>query len=299
MVAAIISSGLFGTPPTTRTRILLSDARDGRSCLRTRDVITRVDLLYRHLGFNLQAITSFNQSFFHPSVRGLRVSGEAYLRVGCSEMPAVDLTGSPDPSSIVCDCFSPGARLEAGWGIEDADVELFIRMQELLPSRGARIFVIGNAFGYSALVLGLLFATPTSAGSVDIIDAELEGDCNIAGSWLTRKLVNVADLNVNLFRGKSPEDVLSAARSPRYNLAFIDGEHSGSQLVKDFEAVVPLLREAAFVVLHDVGWWGLHGAVEKLPPDWHRHTVRGLAYKNLLGTVLLSRGVDPALYRGL
>jgi hypothetical protein len=192
----------------------------------------------------------------------------------------------------------------------DADVELLARIQaEILPGPGRRVFVIGNAFGYSTIIVGLLFASQSngdggrgngfvgggrggasSSGSVDVIDAETEASCNHVGSMLTRSVANASRLDVALSSGMSPQDVPGAMRSPRYDLAFIDGEHTGPQLAKDFAVVAPRMAPRGVVVLHDVGFFNLHEAVAGLPPEWHRHAVRGRAYKNLVGTVLLHRG---------
>ena len=80
-------------------------------------------------------------------------------------------------------------------------------------------------------------------------------------------------------------------------VVFIDGEHTNDQLEADFAAVESRLASVAVVVLHDVGLYDLHVGVARLPSSWNRHVVRGRAYKNLVGTVLLHRGFPEGVFR--
>merc|ERR1712232_510247 len=103
-------------------------------------------------------------------------------------------------SASVCMCMHPGQFFYTGWGVMDADIEVFVHLRSVLPSPDIHVFAIGNAFGYSTIVLGLLFARQ-GTGSVDVIDAETEAGCNHIGSLLTRTIANASKLNVALSIG--------------------------------------------------------------------------------------------------
>ena len=177
--------------------------------------------------------------------------------------------------------------LDVGGGVEDGDVEVFVRVARVLGKRNASVFAIGNAFGYSSVILGLLFR----GGAVDVLDAEVEGACNAAGSALTRAIARASGCPITLTAPAfSPADVPAAARSAPYDLAFIDGPHTDEQLRADFHAVEPYLAHRAVVVLHSVGHAELGAGVRSLPAAWERVMVRGKFFKNLLGTAVLHRG---------
>jgi len=204
-----------------------------------------------------------------------------------------DSLAASAPGQEVCECLgSIAGRLDTGKGISDSDAELFFRLRRGMPEH-ARAFVIGNAFGFSTILLGVLFSS--GGGSVDAIDAEMEGGCNKMGSYVTRRIALANHLDVKLTNGFSPHDVPAAMRFAQYDLAFIDGQHTVPQLLADFAAVEPYMAEKAFIVLHDVGYCDLWAAVGDLPLSWGRKLIRGVRYKNLLGTVLLHRGF-PAGY---
>merc|ERR1712107_109245 len=196
---------------------------------------------------------------------------------------AARLAGCPHPSDYrpylspwdeICGCLSGKYRvLPTGGGLLNADVEVFLRIRDLLPATHTRAFVIGNAFGYSAMVLGLLIANTHemggAAGSVDVIDAEVEGECNRAGTFITRAVANASGVDIALTKGRSPEDVPLAMRSKTYDLAFLDGKHTVMQLSLDFAAVetVPVdvwqhgaLRRGAFKT-----WLGQHSYIVDFP----------------------------------
>jgi predicted O-methyltransferase YrrM len=209
---------------------------------------------------------------------------------GCS-------TGKPDNvPEVVCECLTGGHLLDTGAGFEDADAEIFVHLRRVMPRRNISVFAIGNAFGYSTTFLGLLFAQ-AGHGFVDVIDAENEGGCNAAGTWLTSALAAEASIDVRLTVGHSPDQIPKAVRAPFvYDIAFIDGWHSYDQLLADFEALEPYMAPKSVMVLHDVGLFELYSAVEKMSMAWQRHYARGRAYKNLVGTMLLYRGFPKGVF---
>ena len=142
-----------------------------------------------------------------------------------------------------------------GGGLFPYDVELIARLSELQPNIRT-IFGIGNAFGLSTLTLARLFPLAT----VDVMDAEVEGRNNSAGSSVTRAIASENGLRVNVHQGFSPRDVpaimdkLNIQRGGRaIDLAFIDGRHTDSQQVADFVALAGYMNQTEHTfVLHDV-----------------------------------------------
>eukprot|EP00929_Paragymnodinium_shiwhaense_P035668 TRINITY_DN19219_c0_g1_i2.p1 TRINITY_DN19219_c0_g1~~TRINITY_DN19219_c0_g1_i2.p1 ORF type:complete len:185 (-),score=8.72 TRINITY_DN19219_c0_g1_i2:148-702(-) len=73
--------------------------------------------------------------------------------------------------------------LLTGSAMEPADTELFLRISSFLTPR--RIFGVGNAWGFSTIMLGSIF--PSAA--IDIIDAAAEGRDNLHGIHITREVL--------------------------------------------------------------------------------------------------------------
>eukprot|EP00929_Paragymnodinium_shiwhaense_P032075 TRINITY_DN17851_c0_g1_i11.p1 TRINITY_DN17851_c0_g1~~TRINITY_DN17851_c0_g1_i11.p1 ORF type:complete len:434 (-),score=46.42 TRINITY_DN17851_c0_g1_i11:778-2079(-) len=280
-----------GRPP-------LSDRRNASGCSRTIRAVRHVDRLYDGHGIAVVPCDMFVPVYVQ-SGRFTIVLQTAEEKSGCAAWRAQGEPASRDSpvlgklDSQICKCFVESNVLGTGIGLLDADVELFVNLIPLLQ-KPTRVFVIGNAFGYSTILLGHL--VKEGGGSVDVIDAESEGDCNRAGSWLTRKVAKQDNLDIQLMAGLSPKGVPDAARSKEYELAFIDGLHTVDQLVLDFEAVEPLMSKRAVIVCHDVGFAGMEAAFDRIPLVWRRHWVRGRKYKNLAGTVLLHRGYTPDFF---
>eukprot|EP00927_Polykrikos_kofoidii_P063418 TRINITY_DN58222_c0_g1_i1.p1 TRINITY_DN58222_c0_g1~~TRINITY_DN58222_c0_g1_i1.p1 ORF type:complete len:365 (-),score=48.40 TRINITY_DN58222_c0_g1_i1:98-1192(-) len=310
VVQVSLANGAFEVGDAAGGRHPLNSAASGAcasdiSCVHTatRRLVETVDQLYLERGLKVHKVTGV----FSPVTGGalgsrvLEITPTALALAGCS--PTVsDATrrrrsGVLGPSEITCRCLRVGPNFPSAWGLMDADIELFVRLRGMLRPR-TNVFVIGNAFGYSTLVLGLLFASRRGVnqnfggGKVDVIDAEVAttGICDQMGSLLTRALVNASDLDVALSLGFSPRDVPNSMRSATYDLAFVDGNHTPSSLHRDFAVLAPRMAPRAVVVLHDVLLFGLLGVVKRLPRDWKRRIVQGRFYQNHAGTVLLHRG---------
>lgn len=136
--------------------------------------------------------------------------------------------------------------LWTGGGCSPSDALLFTCISRLISPNA--IFIIGNAFGLSTFILADLF--PTS--HIDVIDAESEGADNSLGSDLTRRIAAAHFPNVHLTKGYSPQEISKAARSAKYQFAFVDGLHTDEQMVADFDGLRPILDTSAVVVFHDV-----------------------------------------------
>lgn len=173
--------------------------------------------------------------------------------------------------------------------MEWADVEVFVQLKRFLNPQN--IYGIGNAFGFSTLVLSTIW----SDASVDIIDAGTEGANNKAGIDLTNKIANDKHMNVKVFQGLSPKQVPSSMRSSVYELAFIDGAHFPANLRADFGAVLPYMAERCIIVCHDIGMlWQLSEVIyRELAPNNPAFTYvmyHGSNFQNFLGTGFFHRG---------
>eukprot|EP00928_Gymnodinium_smaydae_P037281 TRINITY_DN25909_c0_g1_i2.p1 TRINITY_DN25909_c0_g1~~TRINITY_DN25909_c0_g1_i2.p1 ORF type:complete len:207 (+),score=29.50 TRINITY_DN25909_c0_g1_i2:302-922(+) len=139
------------------------------------------------------------------------------------------------------------------------DLEIFLRIARFLTVR--RAFVIGNAWGYSAIALAALF----NGSAVDVLDGGQEGADNMRGIDLTSLVASQAHLDVSVTLGFSPQATPRALRGSlgSYDLVFIDAGHSDRQVLADFAAVIPYLAPSAAVVFHDAGLWDLWGGIAR------------------------------------
>jgi predicted O-methyltransferase YrrM len=165
----------------------------------------------------------------------------------------VDL-GNPSRLYAILLDGAGGRRMATGGGLSVADVMLFTGLSRAISPKA--IFVIGNAFGLSTFVLAELFPEAL----IDVIDAESEGADNLSGSELTRSISAEHYPNVNLTAGYSPQDIPRAVRADRYQLVFVDGLHTNTQMVQDFRGVLPILSSDCVVVFHDVALCGMQTA---------------------------------------
>jgi len=180
-------------------------------------------------------------------------------------------------------------NMTTGGGMEWADVELFLKLRDIQSP--SSIYGIGNAFGFSTLVLASIF----EKASIDIIDAGIEGKDNVAGIDLTNQIALEESLNVKVYKGFSPQDVPASMRSGIYQLAFIDGKHTPGNLRHDFAAILPHMATKCIIVCHDIG---LVPALTELVkkelmldnPDFNFAQYNGTNFKNILGTGLFYRG---------
>jgi hypothetical protein len=153
--------------------------------------------------------------------------------------------------------------------------------------RPHRLFVIGNALGWSSLALGLL----NPQGRVLAIDA----GSDLSAAWgieLTNSLARAHDLPVLAIPGRSPDDVPGALRAHRMasvEFALIDGYHSVEQVGLDFAAIRPDAAPDCLYLFHDVESLDLHPGVERIAAQ------TGLAWELLLGTTSgMALVYDPA-----
>lgn len=176
--------------------------------------------------------------------------------------------------------------VHTGLGVPVSDMEIMGRAVRLFGD--PNIFIIGNAFGLSAIALGL--ASPDSL--IDVIDAEVEGSQNSEGSRITREIASKLDLDLQLTIGHSPQDTAKAMRAPEYHIVFIDGKHSHEQMKADFDSVEPYLADNCVVFFHDVGLCRMESAFRELQAKY------GYKYQYIEKIPSSDSGM-AAIYRGV
>jgi len=182
-------------------------------------------------------------------------------------------------------------NFETGGAICSSDVELFATISKIMQPKS--IFCVGNAFGYSTLIISQLFPQ----AHLDVIDAETEGKDNRFGSRITREIAKKHKLDINLYSGFSPQDTPKALQRQKYELAFIDGLHSNEQLLKDFRGIHPYLSDECVVVCHDVALCHLQPAIfDCLSFDSQFEFIPYVStnYSNTIGTSILTRKIKFA-----
>ena len=113
-----------------------------------------------------------------------------------------------------------------------------------------RVFVIGNALGWSTLALALL----NPGGRVVAIDSGMDRN-SVEGIALTNAVAEEEELNVRAVKGRSPEDVsriIGDEFDGPVDLVLVDGYHTSDQAVIDFDAIEPHLADPSVVLFHDI-----------------------------------------------
>jgi hypothetical protein len=160
-----------------------------------------------------------------------------------------------------------------------------------------RIFVVGNAFGWSTLFLSLVFPK----ARVVAIDSLVEGDEARAGFDLTLELTKELELAVEVVEGTSPGDVAAIVgeRFGQIDLALVDGLHTNEQQWLDYEAIKPLLADPCLVLFHDVLDWDMVRSFERIQADWSGSSTllhRTPSGMGMLHSESLREALDP-IYR--
>jgi len=143
-------------------------------------------------------------------------------------------------------------KLRTGGGIALGEVYL---LEEICAAvQPKRIFIIGNAFGWSTFA----FALARPEAEVVALDAGIEGHDNKAGIELTNQIAGKEGMRVKCVFGFSPQDVPKAVTelSAAPDLVFIDGLHTDEQLMLDFEASHAVAPNALYLY-HDVVNFGM------------------------------------------
>jgi hypothetical protein len=168
------------------------------------------------------------------------------------------------------------------WGFSVRDVYAFYVIGRELRPRNA--FVIGNAYGISAVTLGEMLKPI----AVDAIDAEVRDDGALA-SDVTRRVAKRLGVDLKLTKGFSPQDVGRACRAANYDLVFVDGLHTDEAMLADFNGMKDRLADRCAVYFHDVGLCTMDAAWERvksiaIPMGFSAHD---LTFTDFGSTVLL------------
>jgi len=135
---------------------------------------------------------------------------------------------------------------DTGWSITENEINYLLRYKSYFDN--PKIYIVGNAFGFSTFCFQYIFEN----ASIDVIDAEIEGEFNSYGSELTRKISKENNFNINLTKGFSPGDVKDSMRFDKYDIVFIDGLHTDDQVIADYTAVHPYFNNNYICFLNDV-----------------------------------------------
>jgi len=156
--------------------------------------------------------------------------------------------------------YRDGQILPTGGGVAVQEIYFFETLfEEYHPKR---IFVIGNAFGWSTLLLALL----NPAARVVALDCGIEGAWAKAGIDLTNRIAAAEGLPARVVFGTSPQDVDSvvAEHLGSVDFAFIDGLHTNEQQEKDSDAVRKCASADCVYVAHDVINWHMLDGFERI-----------------------------------
>ena len=155
-----------------------------------------------------------------------------------------------------------GKSLNIGGGV--SPLEALVLSSTSRAMKPKRIFIIGNAFGWSTFVLGL--ANPDA--QVVAIDALIEGLEANQGFEITKQIIKAEGLdNISVVEAFSPDDVAQVCRTyfdGPIDFALIDGKHSNEQQTLDFHAVRQELAGTGIIFLHDVLNWNMVSSFMKL-----------------------------------
>lgn len=157
--------------------------------------------------------------------------------------------------------FRDGRKLGTGGGI--SFLEMFFVASLCREIRPSRIFVIGNAFGVSTILLAL--ANPNA--QIVTLDAGIEGLDNDLGNGLTETIAREENLPLKVIRGTSPCDVdraISDHLGGTLDLVLIDGRHTNEQQDADFEACWRWRNPSSVFLFHDVVNFRLRDSFQRI-----------------------------------
>jgi len=136
-----------------------------------------------------------------------------------------------------------------------------------------RGYECATAFGISSLAIGLGFKQ--SGGKCVTMDAYIEEKCKDPGAYANferevyekadgyksvKYLIDKFELQDTLYPeiGWSPDDTITCVKkhiTEPLDFVFIDAGHFPEQMIKDFDAFLPLLGEKYILAFHDVYPW--------------------------------------------
>lgn len=182
---------------------------------------------------------------------------DLYKKIGYTIAPT-NIFGGSIPIDVV---HIANAVCGGPYGISISDVKLFYKFTRNKNIKS--IFIIGNAFGWSAVLLALMFPDTV----IDIIDAECEGEQGPLCTSIAKKAFEQLSNNINLHIGWSPGDISKATTQQEYDLIFIDGRHDEQQVTDDYRALEPYHSKNCLIFFHDVGLASLQNSVTKISDE--------------------------------
>jgi len=150
--------------------------------------------------------------------------------------------------------YQGGRMLSTGGGISLQEYYVFECLLDVWTP--ANIFVIGNAFGWSTLLLACLAPQARAVA----LDNGVEGDDARIGIDLTNAMATEQRLNAAVVFGRSPQDVpgvVTTHLGGTIDLCFIDGLHTNDQQLADYLAIKPFLARDHIILFHDVVNWNM------------------------------------------
>jgi hypothetical protein len=165
-----------------------------------------------------------------------------------ANLSALHFPGREPAELSFCYLFGPDGKACKGGGISFPEIAFFEALCERVKPKS--IFIVGNAFGWSSLALGLI--NPTAR--IVAIDICWRVD-EVRGLEVTNILAERAGLDVRALQGKSPDDVAAICAREfdiPVDLVFIDGGHTSAQQTLDFHACRTVADANCVYVFHDV-----------------------------------------------
>ena len=148
--------------------------------------------------------------------------------------------------------YRDGIKMSRGGGLAMAELAFLDCLMPVLQPKN--IFVIGNAFGWTTLALGLMWPAARVV-AIDICPRPEEA----LGIEVTNQLGQQIDSDIRAIKAKSPDDVAEVVASNfvdnsdgRIDFVLIDGGHTPNQQALDFEACKALASENCVYIFHDV-----------------------------------------------
>lgn len=163
--------------------------------------------------------------------------------------PLIDMPNDRLFSYLIAD----GKFCSGGGGLHMSEIYLLECLAYVFDPR--RIFIIGNAYGWSTLAMALAFP---DARVVAIDSGQSPG--SVAGIDWTNKVAHSEGLNAKAVFGSSPVDVARIADDHLGggpDLVLIDGEHTEHQQAVDFDACKRVAAPECVYLFHDVINWNL------------------------------------------
>lgn len=187
--------------------------------------------------------------------------------------------------------------------VSDGDLEFFTKLQKQVAIHN--VFIVGNGFGFSTLALAHIF----SGAKIDVIDIggghlpedDSDKTCIQQAINLTSRILRREKLPGHIHVGPSPGETHLAVRpNVKYDLVFIDGDHSRNAVHHDFKAILPYLAPSCVVVFHDRHLNPVCAGVDDVRASvgnqFRFRQVVGASYHNFQLTGFLHRGFSAETF---